>query len=305
MKLKKKCIFDYFNEQISSLLAQKKLGTARNYKCTLNSLSNFLGGKNLPFSAFNEELVLKYDAWLQKDYKLSRNSQSFYMRNLRAVYNKAVEQHIAKQTHPFRNVYTGIDKTRKRAVDEQVIVQLQQLDLAPSSRLAMSRDAFIFSYATRGMAFVDIAYLLKSNIHNDTIIYSRHKTGQTLQIYIEPCIRNIIEHYLELYPNSPRLFPFVTSSDPIRAYKQYQAALGYHNRLLKKLGKCISPKVVLTSYTPRHAWATAARNHNIPIAVISEGMGHTSEKTTLIYLASLETSVIDQANRTVLEALNK
>ena len=53
----------------------------------------------------------------------------------------------------------------------------------------------------------------------------------------------------------------------------------------------------------RHSWATAARNHNVPISVISAGMGHTTEKTTQIYLASLESSVIDQANQSILSAL--
>ncbi len=100
------------------------------------------------------------------------------------------------------------------------------------------------------------------------------------------------------------LFPFITSTDVQRAYTQYQTALGYYNRLLKKLGKLIGLQMPLSSYTPRHTWATVARDHNVPIAVISEGMGHSSEKTTRIYLASLKTSVIDRANREIQKALN-
>lgn len=301
--VKKKSVFVYFKEQIDELKMNGKLGTARNYKNTLRSFSKFLEGKDIPFSSCQEKLILKYDAWLDSQ-KASRNTKSFYMRALCSVYNKAVEQRFAKQTYPFRNVYTGVDRTRKRAVDEQAILQLQELDLSSSSPLALARDLFMFSYATRGMAFVDIAFLRKDNIRNDTIIYTRRKTGQSLTIHIELCIRRIIERYWNSN-SSPYLFPLISSTEPVQAYRQYQTALGYYNRLLKVLGKKIEVNIPLSSYTSRHTWATVARNQNIPISVISAGMGHTSENTTQIYLASLETSVIDLANQQILKALNK
>lgn len=53
----------------------------------------------------------------------------------------------------------------------------------------------------------------------------------------------------------------------------------------------------------RHSWATIARNLNIPISVISESMGHTSEKTTRIYLDSISSNVIDRANQSIIEAI--
>lgn len=72
---------------------------------------------------------------------------------------------------------------------------------------------------------------------------------------------------------------------------------------MKRISKILDLDISLSSYTARHSWATAARNHNVPISVISAGMGHTTEKTTQIYLASLESSVIDQANQSILSAL--
>ncbi|HBL32925.1 MAG TPA: integrase, partial [Porphyromonadaceae bacterium] len=80
--------------------------------------------------------------------------------------------------------------------------------------------------------------------------------------------------------------------------------LGYYNRKLKRLGELVGSEMPLSSYTSRHTWATMARNYNVPISVISAGMGHTSEKTTQIYLASLENSVIDRANKEILAKLN-
>lgn len=303
VKIKKKLMLDFFRKQIAGLQSNGKLGTARNYQSTLNSFSTFLGETDIPFSACNEELILKYDVWLQRE--VSRNTSSFYMRNLRSIYNKAVSQHYAKQTYPFQNVYTGVDRTRKRAVSEQAIKQLLKLELSFSSPLALARDVFIFSYATRGMAFIDIAFLRKQNIVNEAIIYTRHKTGQSLTIHIEPFIERIIRKYQNKTHPTPYIFPFINSKNRDKAYIEYQTALGYYNRQLKRLGKMINLKVSLTSYTPRHTWATVARNHDIPLSVISAGMGHSSEKTTQIYLASLETSVIDQANRKILGSLNE
>ena len=91
----------------------------------------------------------------------------------------------------------------------------------------------------------------------------------------------------------------------MQAYAQYQVALNYYNRLLKKLSKRLKLEQGLSSYTSRHSWATAARNHNVPLPVISAGMGHTSERTTQIYLMMLENSVIDRANHGIVASLER
>lgn len=299
VKIKKRYMLVFLREQISILQSRNKFGTARNYQSTMNSFSTFLCGKDITFSSCNEELVQRYDTWLQTS-GISRNTSSFYMRILRSVYNKAVRLCLVRQTYPFTNVYTSVAHTRKRAVNEQTIIQLKKLELSYSPALSLARDIFIFSYVTRGMSFIDIAFLRKENIVNNTITYSRHKTGQILAVHIEPCIEKILNIYLSHQHSTPYIFPLISSINPNKAYTQYQTALGYYNRLLKKLGKLIDMKVPLTSYTPRHTWATTARNHNIPISVISAGMGHTSEKTTQIYLASLENSIVDQANHKIL-----
>ena len=101
------------------------------------------------------------------------------------------------------------------------------------------------------------------------------------------------------------MFPIITAANPEAAYRQYQIALNYHNRKLKILGQKIGEALPLSSYTARHTWATTARRHNVPISIISEGMGHSSEKTTQIYLASFENSVIDEANKSILKYINR
>ena len=290
-------VLDYMRTQAEQLRAANRFGTAKNYEKTMVSFGEFLGDIRLPLSALTEQVITDYNSFLIKR-GLVRNSVSFYMRVLRAVYNKAVRQKLIEQQHPFTEVYTGIDRTRKRAVSESIIAQLHRLELDAGTPLALCRDMFIFSYCTRGMAFVDIAYLRKSNLQNGMICYARRKTGQLLSVRIEPSIQRIIDRYAD--SNSPYVFPILSSLDANEAYEQYQIALNTHNRLLGRLSEMLGCGCKLTSYTSRHSWATAARNHNVPISVISQGMGHTSEQTTQIYLTMLENSVIDDANRGII-----
>jgi len=287
---------------VDELKGDGRWATARNLQRALNSFSLFLGGEDISLGQMDERLIGEYEQWLRTR-KVSKNSSSFYMRNLRSAYNKLVSRNLMEQTFPFRNVYTGVERTRKRAVREGIIIRLLNLDLAHSASLAFSRDLFIFSYCTRGMAFVDIAYLKKGDVSRGMLNYVRHKTGQHFTVRIEPFVEEIIKRYEPYVRNTPYLFPIITSDNPEEAFRQYQTALGYHNRKLKQLGKLVGESLCLSSYTARHSWATIARNRNIPLSIISAGMGHTSEKTTLIYLDSVDGSLIDEANEELVKAL--
>ena len=125
------------------------------------------------------------------------NTISFYMRNLRAVYNRAVEKGQTPQNNPFRHVYIGVDKTVKGAISIKVIKALKVLDLSTKSSLDFARDMFMFSFCTRGMSFVDMAYLKKTDLQNGIQAYLRRKTGQELSIKWEKCMDEIVAKYPE------------------------------------------------------------------------------------------------------------
>lgn len=295
-------VLTYMEEHISALTSKGKRGTAKNWRCTLNSLSEYLGGEDIPFSELDEPLLLDYEEWL-KCRGVKRNSSSFYMRNLRSIYNKAVRQGCVRQTDPFRNIYTGIDKTSKRAVDESVIAELKVLELSDTGWLALARDLFIFSYCTRGMSFIDMAYLRRTNIVNGIIRYTRKKTGQSLVVRIEPSVQEIITRYRDTV-HADYILPVIRSDNEKDAYRQYQTCLRYYNKQLKKLSGILGGGVSLTSYVSRHSWASTAYKHNVPLAVISDSMGHNSEKTTQIYLASMNEDVINRANAKIVASLD-
>lgn len=295
-------ILSFIERQVDYLNSCNRYSTARNYMRTKNSLASYCNSCDLPLSLVDESFIEGYNLFLQQR-GIVRNSISFYMRILRAVYNKAVRQHLIERQrgNPFANVYTGIDRTRKRAVNEKIISKLYKLDLKSSPVLSLARDMFVFSYCTRGMSFVDMAYLCKSNIKSGEICYSRHKTDQQLVVRIEPVVQRIIDRYAN--PFSNYIFPILKSCDAAKNFTQYQIALNYYNRQLKRLSGMLQLDCCLTSYVARHSWATSARRHNIPLSVISAGMGHTSERTTQIYLSALENNVIDKANRRIISCL--
>ena len=295
-------ITDFFTQQIQKLKNDNRRGTARNYSKTLKSLKAFMKNTDSTFNIVTEQFVESYNTFLIQR-GVVRNTISFYMRIFRSVYNKAVTQKIIEQTFPFKNVYTGVDRTRKRAVTETVISQLLSIDLKKSKALQFARDLFIFSFYARGMAFVDIVYLKKSNIQNGYITYVRHKTGQELTRRIETRLQNIINQYEK--KDSPYLFPILNTEDENKAYSQYEIALNYYNRQLKRLSKLLEPNINLSSYTPRHTWATTARNKNVPLSIISAGMGHSSEKTTLIYLTKIDNSIIDEVNKAIIDSIKQ
>ena len=271
----------YIDEEIRKLSNAGRNGTAQNYKAAMNSFTKFIRNENFPLSSFTEEIVQKYESWLRNRY-LSRNTISFYMRQLRSIYNKAVKANLTEQTFPFDNVYTGIDKTKKRAVDISVITKLIALDLSYSSSLCFARDLFLLSFYMRGMAFVDMAYLKHDNIKNGVIRYIRHKTDIMLEIKIEQCISDIINRYASK-SKLGYLLPIITRTDAEKAYTQYKNKRSYYNKLLKKISQLIGPDILLTSYVSRHSWATIARNMNISLAVISAGMGQPILPYSIIY----------------------
>ena len=290
---------DFMSLQISSLKAEGKMRTAETYQTTLNRLNAFLGGKAISFSGFNAELMEEFEGYLHARHNC-RNTTSFYMRILRAVYNRGIDKGWTRGRDPFRHVYTGVDKTRKRAVPVAVIRGLRKLDLSGQPELAKARDLFLFSFYTRGMSFIDMAYLRRTDLYAGLLRYSRRKTGQTLCIRWEPCMQEIVDHYA---PN-PNGFLLPILSEPGRDLRrQYKNSILRTNKALAHISELLNLSVPLTTYVARHSWASIAYSRNVPLSLISAGMGHDSERTTRIYLASVSNAGVDRANRRIMKLL--
>ncbi len=298
-KVKEITLFCFMSEVTTQLKCQEKFRTSETYQSTLNSFKRFRAGKDIPLRKLDTEQMQLYESYLQQQ-GLVRNTTSFYLRILRAVYNRAVKKRLITPTNPFANVYTGIDKTVKRSIPLEMIRRMKQLNLSPGSPLDYARDMFLFSFYTRGMSFVDMAYLKKTDLRNGVLRYRRRKTGQTLAIKWEKCMQEIVNKYDTT--GSPYLLPIIIRKEK-DARLQYQTAMSSVTRHLKEIGRQIGLNIPLTMYVARHSWANAAKNNHVPTAIISESLGHTSERTTEIYLASFKTNIIDKVNKQILDKL--
>lgn len=293
-------LFPFMENIIINLKTLGKIRTSETYATTLRSFKRFRKNKDLALDHINSDIITTYESYLHSN-GITPNSSSFYMRNLRAVYNRAVDKGLTTQKHPFKHVYTGIDKTVKRAIPLKAIKHLKNMELSNTPTLDFARDMFLFSFYTRGMSFVDMAYLQKKDLKNGILSYRRRKTGQQLFIKWEKCMQKIVEKHK--VRNSEYLLPIITPNINLDLRKQYIYKGQHVNYSLKKISKRMQLPVMLTMYVARHTWASIAKSINIPISVISESMGHESETTTQIYLSSLDNAIIDQANKLVLNLL--
>ena len=293
---------------ISDLRLAGRVRTAETYRSALNSFGRFFASSGcrescevacLLMDELDGELAAAYEGWLRSR-GAAPNTVSYYMRILRAAYNRAVECGLTEDRHPFRSVYTGVDKTRKRALPLRLISRIKGLDLSGSPALDLARDMFMMSFYLRGMSFVDMAFLRKRDLRGGYLTYRRRKTGRQLVIKWTAEMRRIVEKYPA--NGSEYLLPVIR--EPGVNERSAYRNMNYNiNRSLKKIAAMSGIDEPLTLYVARHSWASAAKAKGVPLGVISEGMGHDSEATTQIYLASLDTAAVDRANAIILKSL--
>lgn len=293
----------FMEMQISEKNLYQKCKTALNYGSAYRSFVSFLRNKErmstLKFSQVTSELIRRYEFYLIEERKIRRNSSSFYIRILRAVFHKGLVYYDLNLPNPFRSVYAGVDTTVKCAVDVNAITKLIKYQ-SENEQLNFTKDAFLFCFLARGMAFIDFVKLQKSDCQNGRIIYRRSKTRRLLSIKMNTMMVEIINRYAD--PKSEYLFPVLKT--PTFSQLAYEKALQHYNYHLRKLAEEIGVDS-LTSYVARHSWATQASRLHIPTRVISESMGHSNERVTAIYLASLDNHEIDMANKKVLDKIKE
>ena len=288
-------ILRYIDTQIERKKKLKKEGTAAAYKSTRSSLAKFLDGSDIRMLEIDLRFIRRYEDFLYNN-GVAENTVSYYLRNLRTLYNQAVvDGYHPHGEYPFVKAQTRPAKTVKRALSREDLQALANLKLEDAPELKFARDLYLFSFYAQGMAFVDMVLLKKADICNGVLTYSRHKSKQLIRIAVTPQMQGLIDKYKT---ENEYLFPII-SGEYASGYKQYRLALGRINRHLKKIAVVADIKVPLTTYTARHTWATLARDYGAPISVISAGLGHTSEEMTRVYLKDFDVSMLNQVNSMV------
>lgn len=285
----------------TQFLQQNKLRLAETYQSALNSFCLYINKVEILMEDIDSKMIEGYESYL-KQKKLTLNTISFYMRILRAIYNRAVKSGAIADKKPFSHVFTTMTKTAKRAIPIQTIQKIAQAHITNKNE-ALARDLFLFSFYTRGMSFVDIAYLKKTDLNNTYLIYKRKKTGQELKIAWRKEMQELVDRNSS--KDGVHLFGILDENSEKSLRFQYHYTQCIINTALKRLGKQLNLETNLTMYVARHSWATIARQKNIPLSVICDGMGHNSEKTTQIYLQSVDAEAIDRCNDKLIAAITK
>lgn len=275
-----------------------RYGISQAYRSSVKSLVQFTKSERIPFQMFRFALLEEYEKWLIQQ-GCCENTAHYYLRNLRAIYNRAVKEKVIRpRTNPFSGISMESMPTRKRSLPRKWLKRIKNLDLDGGSSLAMSRDMFLFSFYACGMGFADMVNLKHEEVRHEMICYERVKTGRPVSVFAEPQLQELIKRYRT---TSQYIWPVLSDGvDRAQNYKRYRSALVSFNRHLKKIAELAKIPESLSSYMARHSWATAARNKLMPTAAISTCLGHACEQTTQIYLDFFDEAVLKKLNHKVI-----
>jgi integrase len=290
-----------FLSQIEILETTKRTGYALSCKQVYNSLLNFNKHLNIYFSDIDVSWLRNYEIWLRKQ-GLAENTIGIRFRTLRVMFNVAIEKKFVNpECYPFHTFKVSKlhEETAKRALTKTDISKIAVYK-TDNQNLQLAIDIFTFSYLMGGINFVDIALLTKANMIENRLIYNRKKTGKLIKLPLLPNALNLINKYSN--SKSKYLFPILFDYHVTEQQKinRIHKVITKVNKRLKDLGVVLNIPIDLTTYVARHSFATVLKRSGVATSIISESLGHSSEKITQIYLDSFENSQIDEAMKNLL-----
>lgn len=292
--------FSFTEQKMKELTLAKRIGTKNAYKDAARAIEIFHGSRKLNFEQITYQFLTKFET---KHYQsgFTANGLAAYLRSIRAIYNKAIKSGVVDEKHyPFKKYTIKTQPTEKRALDWGPLKKIISLELKPENTLFHARNYFVASYMMYGMNFTDMAYLTKQNIVEGRIQYRRSKTSKLYDIKITPALQQILEYYIEHNTDEDFIFPIIKRQSAEDQNKDIMWARKRYNKKLKLLAAMCGIEKKLTSYVSRHSFATQAMMQEIPINAISAMLGHSSLKTTQIYLKSLPNNILDSYNERLL-----
>ncbi|MBB2151714.1 site-specific integrase [Pedobacter gandavensis] len=299
-------VFSFVSDLISELRTDNKIGNAWVYESAINALKRFHPDESLTFEQIDFEFLDNYNKFLlRRDVK--HNTAFFYIRTLRAFYNKAIKLKVVdRNLYPFHDIKLKAERTKKRAIDKTLITAIIELDLPEGSTIWHARNWFMMSFYLMGISFVDLALLQTNNIKNGRIHYKRQKTGKVYDIRVLPQAQKIIDLYSSKRSQN-YLLPIINrkvDSEEIRL-RLIKDRTRLANKYLKRMAELIETNETITTYTSRHSWATICKKLGFSIEIIAECLGHEyGNKTTAVYLDTFDQEVIDDTNEKVAKSVN-
>ncbi len=316
--------YTYSGKLIKELMDAERIGTARSYQLVVNVLKTFNKGKSLEKNKGGNPKTTKFKEDKHSDLKFEEINYSFlkkfenyhlgsgnqpnglavYMRTIRSIYNQGMKAGaVDKSLYPFADYKIKTEPTKKRALEGTYLTKIIMLDLPQGHPCFDARNYFVASYMMYGMSFADMAHLQKTDITNGRINYRRKKTSKLYDIKISDSLEGIIKHYVQQNPISKYVFPIIKREGGVLQHRDVQWARKEFNKNLSTIAGMCGIETKLTSYVSRHSFATQAMLQNVPVNAISAMLGHSSLKTTEIYLKSLPSNILDDYNSKLVQKI--
>lgn len=298
-KVPVKTVGEYYLQYIESLKAENRIRYAGMYLVSYNSFIKFNKHLDIPFSDIDTAWLKRYEQWM-KSQNFAINTIGTRLRHLRTIFNQAIDMKlITTDIYPFRayKVSKMSQQTAKRALSKEDIMNI--INYKGKSELEiLAIDVFTFSYFTAGINFIDMALLKSENIMDNRIVYYRHKTKKQIIIPLQPKAIELIEKYR----GGTYLFPILSSFHKTEVQKadRLHKVLGKVNKYLKRIGEELKLPIPLTTYVARHSFATVLKRSGVSTSIISESLGHSSERITQVYLDSFGNEQMDDAMKNLL-----
>lgn len=289
---------ELFKQYLSRLEEEKRTGYRLSIQQTYNSLIKFNRHLDIPFSEMDSNWLRRYETWLRKQGK-SENTIGIRFRNIRTIFNLAIDMELVKQEdYPFKKFKVSKlhQETAKRALSKDEILAVINYPTEGKdfyTRLAVA--LFTFSYFMGGINFVDMAYLTDKNITEGRLIYHRKKTSKLINLPLQDEALMVLKRYKD--SSKGYLFPILSNAHKTEQQKlnRLHKVITKVNRALKTIGEELNISIKLTTYCARHTYATVLKRAGVSTSIISESLGHSSERVTQIYLDSFENNQIDKA----------
>ncbi|WP_299535488.1 site-specific integrase [Ulvibacterium sp.] len=303
-EIKKKVENDLSLEDWGNILIQRKRnankpGTAKWYYNGMVALKKFNEGKIAKLHEIDVSFLRNFEAYhLGKGN--SKNTISIYLRAIRAIYNSAIEE---DRFVPLRNPFETYKipsggRTRKRARTKENINSIKGLVYPAGSVLWHARNYAMIMFYCRGMNFIDLVQVKVGHVTDTHIYYGRSKSDKPLAIKIVPELRKILEHYM--LGKRPKDYLFPTNYDgSSEHYQKYKSQRRRMNERLRIIAKDAGIEGKFTTYNIRHSWATIAKYLGVSTELISEALGHSSLRTTQVYLKDFDNDILDEVNTLV------
>ena len=271
-----------FQKMINDTSKRKR--TQEIYAVTLRKIEKYMGrdAESLTFEDITLKWLKKFEEWLMTDCP-HRNARAIHFRNLRAVFNKALEDDLTTN-YPFRKFKIGKEPTRKRALTAEQLRTLHNMQLKPYQEKYV--DVFFLMFYLMGINGIDLLNATPDQVVNGRLEYKRAKTGTLYSVKLEPETLEIIKKY----KGKRHLLKFC---DKLKDYRLFMC----------KMNQCLDKLIPgCTSYYARHSAASVAAELDIPLDTIARMLGHmdSTRRVTLIYV-DFNQNKVDEANRKVID----